>query len=71
MEKGIKFIPVDVDYKNKTTMLLIKDYKFFVQKQKDIVTWAKDSFGEGFSHQGMILEFNNSEDRLMFMMRWS
>jgi len=65
-----RFIPLIADFKNKSSMLLIADYKFYNENEKEIVSWSKE-FLKSFSQQGMILEFNNDEDRLIFIMRWS
>jgi hypothetical protein len=65
-----KFIPLNADFKNKNSMLLVADYKFYNEKEKDIIVWTEQSL-KSFDRQGMILEFDNDEDRLLFIMKWS
>jgi hypothetical protein len=51
-------------------MLIIEDYVFWTQNQKEIESWIFE-YGSGIHQQGMVLYFNNDSDRTMFMLRWA
>jgi hypothetical protein len=57
--------PIDGELK-----LIIEDYVFWVQNQKEIESWIFDH-GSGITQTGMVLSFDNDRDRIMFMLRWA
>lgn len=53
-------------------MLIIEDYAWWVQNDKEIVGWMDDNLPRGRNHQqGMILTFDNDQQRMMFLLRWA
>ena len=56
---------------SKDVLLIIEDYTWWVQNDKEIVMWMDDNLPRGRNHQqGMVLTFDNEQQRLMFMLRW-
>ena len=49
--------------------LIVFDYKFYLENEKDITNWANQST-PGWALTGMVLEFKNEQDRLAFLLRW-
>lgn len=52
-----------------TPFLIVKDYKYYIENEKDINEWA-DKCVPGWQLTGMILNFKSEQDRLAFMLRW-
>lgn len=55
---------------NRQVMLIIEDYAWWVQNQ-DALEASIESFEGRVRQQGMIINFDNVEDRTMFMLRWA
>jgi hypothetical protein len=52
-------------------MLIIEDYAWWTVNANDIEQWMRDHLPRGTNHQqGMILNFDNEEQRTWFMLRW-
>jgi hypothetical protein len=57
---------------SRDVMLFIEDYAWWIQNEKDIVMWMDDNLPRGRDHQqGMIITFDNDQQRLAFMLRWA
>jgi hypothetical protein len=57
---------------NKDVMLMIQDFAWWTQNEKDIVMWMDDNLPRGRDHQqGMVITFDNEQQRLTFMLRWA
>jgi hypothetical protein len=57
---------------SRDVLLIIEDYAWWVQNDKEIVMWMDDNLPRGRNHQqGMVLTFDNEQQRLMFMLRWA
>ena len=57
---------------SKDCMLIIEDYAWWVSNQDAIEQWMRDTLPRGVDHQqGMIVNFDNEEQRTWFMLRWS
>lgn len=57
---------------NNNYMLVIADYKHWVDHQTAIEQWMRDTLPRGTDHQtGMILTFDNEEQRNWFLLRWA
>ena len=69
-EQGIKFIEASYNIKNNKPMLLIANPKFWLANEADILEWLVNS-NIKYWQNGMLLEFDNNEDKMMFMLRWS
>jgi hypothetical protein len=51
-------------------MLIIEDYAWWVQNQEALEA-SIESFEGRVRQQGMIINFDNVEDRTMFLLRWA
>ena len=57
---------------NRDIILWIEDYNWWTQNEKDIVLWMDDHLPRGRDHQqGIVIKFDNEQQRLMFMLRWA
>jgi hypothetical protein len=53
-------------------MLIIEDYAWWVQNDKDIMEWMDNNLPRGRSHQqGMVINFDNNEQRAWFLLKWA
>jgi hypothetical protein len=69
--KKNRFVPARSPM-NRDVMLFIEDYAWWIQNDKDIVMWMDDNLPRGRDHQqGMVITFDNEQQRLMFMLRWA
>ena len=51
---------------------MIEDFAWWTQHDQEIVMWMDDHLPRGRSHQqGMVITFDNEQQRLMFMLRWA
>ena len=55
---------------NKQVMLIIEDYAWWVQNQEELEESIR-SFEGRVRQEGMVINFDNVEDRTMFMLRWA
>jgi hypothetical protein len=55
---------------NGQVMLIIEDYAWWVQNQTALEESIR-SFEGRVRQQGMVINFDNIEDRTMFMLRWA
>jgi hypothetical protein len=52
--------------------LIIEDYVWWMDHERDILNWMADNLPNGIEHQqGAILYFPTDQDRVSFLMRWS
>lgn len=68
-ERGIKFVDAKTT-KFGRPMLLITDPTYWFSNEKEIIEWLYDS-NIGWILNGMVLEFNTPEEKMMFMLRWA
>ena len=55
---------------DRQVMLIIEDYAWWVQNQSALEESIR-SFEGRVRQQGMVINFDNIEDRTMFMLRWA
>ena len=55
---------------DRQVMLIIEDYAWWVQNQVALEESIR-SFEGRVRQQGMVINFDNKEDRTMFMLRWA
>jgi hypothetical protein len=55
--------------KNIAPMLVIKDWRYYVDHQMEIEDWT-NKYTPGWLLTGLILTFKNEADRLAFLLRW-
>lgn len=54
-----------------TPMLMIVDYMWWADNEREILNWMNETLPKGIDHQqGMVLTFDNDFDRINFLMRW-
>jgi len=71
MDSKNRFIParspIDGGY-----LLVIEDYAWWHVNHYDITDWMREHLPRGEDHQaGMIVTFDNEEQRTWFMLRWA
>ncbi len=58
--------PLNGDY-----MVVIEDYVWWVQNERDILDWMKEQLPRGADHQqGMIINFDSEQQRTWFLLKW-
>ena len=56
---------------NGSSILMIQDFAWWMDNEREILNWMVDHLPRGIEHQeGMVLTFDNEQDRLMFLLRW-
>jgi hypothetical protein len=51
--------------------LMIVDYAWWADNERNILNWMAESLPRGIDHQeGMTITFDNDYDRINFLMRW-
>jgi hypothetical protein len=68
-ERGIKFVDAKTT-KFSRPLLLITDPEYWLTNEKEIVQWLIDS-NIHWTLNGMVLDFDTPEEKMMFMLRWS
>ena len=57
---------------NRQVMLIIEDFAWWAQNDKDITEWMDANLPRGREHQqGMVINFDNNEQRAWFLLRWA
>jgi hypothetical protein len=69
-DQGIKYIDAYIKLGANLHLLLLTDWDWYLDNEKDINSWAKSS-NIDLRLSGMVLEFKNPEDKMMFMLRWT
>lgn len=53
-------------------LLMIVDYMWWTDNEREILNWMEDNLPNGIDHQqGMVLTFDTDKQRMMFLLRWS
>lgn len=53
-------------------LLMIVDYMWWTDNEREILNWMNDNLPRGIDHQqGMVLTFDTDKQRMMFLLRWS
>jgi hypothetical protein len=53
-------------------LLIIEDYTWWADNEREILNWMADNLPRGIEHQqGMALSFDNDTQRIGFLLRWS
>jgi len=55
---------------NPESMLLLFDYKWFVNNEKEIKDWCARTLSK-FEQTGMVLHFANEKEKMLFLLKWS
>jgi hypothetical protein len=53
-------------------MLIIEDFAWWAQNDRDITEWMDANLPRGRNHQqGMVINFDNNEQRAWFLLKWA
>lgn len=53
-------------------LLMIADYMWWTNNEREILNWMNDNLPRGIDHQqGMVLTFDSDKQRMMFLLRWA
>lgn len=53
-------------------LLMIVDYMWWTDNEREILNWMNDNLPRGIDHQqGMVLTFDSDQQRIMFLLRWA
>jgi hypothetical protein len=64
-----RFVHYDLHHK---CGLMIQDYMWWADNEREILNWMEANLPDGIDHQaGMTITFDNEQDRMMFLLRWS
>jgi hypothetical protein len=51
--------------------VMIQDYQWWTANEREILNWMVGHLPRGIEHQqGMTVEFESEQDRMMFLLRW-
>lgn len=51
--------------------LMIEDYVWWMDNERDILNWMVDNLPHGIEHQqGMMVYLPTENDRIMFLLKW-
>jgi hypothetical protein len=51
--------------------LIIEDFVWWMDNERDILNWMVDGLPRGIEHQeGMTISFDSQQERIMFLLRW-
>ncbi len=60
--------PNPLNYKS---FVIIQDYMWWGANEREILNWMAEHLPRGIEHQqGMTVEFESEQDRMMFLLRW-
>ena len=52
--------------------LMIEDYTWWTNNEREILNWMAEHLPRGIEHQqGMTVEFDTDQERMMFLLRWA
>jgi hypothetical protein len=52
--------------------LMIEDFAWWMDNERDILNWMVDNLPQGIDHQqGMFIYFPSDQDRIGFLLRWT
>ena len=52
--------------------LMIEDYVWYIDNERDILNWMADNLPQGIDHQqGMFIYFPSDRERIGFLLRWA
>ena len=52
--------------------LMIEDFTWWMDNERDILNWMVDNLPQGIDHQqGMFIYFPSDRDRIGFLLRWA
>ena len=65
----MKFVPFTL---NDKVGLMIYNYTWWHENEREILNWMAEHLPQGIEHQqGINVFFDNEQDRVMFLLRWT
>jgi hypothetical protein len=59
-------------YGGQSCLLMIQDYMWWSENEREIYNWMADNLPRGIEHQqGMVISFDTDKQRMMFLLRWA
>jgi hypothetical protein len=73
MERPAKrFQLASYPYDGQSCLLMIEDYMWWTENEREILNWMEANLPRGIDHQlGMTVTFDTDQQRMMFLLRWS
>ena len=67
--KPNRFVLYNLNYQSG---LMIQDYAWWNDNEREILNWMAEHLPRGIEHQqGMTVTFDTDQDRMMFLLRWA
>jgi hypothetical protein len=67
--KENRFVPCNLNYQ---ASLMIEDYEWWTNNEREILNWMVEHLPRGIEHQqGMTINFDSDRERMMFLLRWA
>jgi len=64
-----RFVPAVMNF---VPSLMINDWAWWEANEREIYNWMSERLPRGIEHQqGIVLSFDNEQQRMMFLLRWS
>jgi hypothetical protein len=70
VDKQSRFISVSAKFAKDIIGLIIVDYNWWFINEAEVKSWCNETMKDGWVRQGMIINFDNEENRLQFLLRW-
>ena len=67
-----RFFPAFSPLEGGSPVLMIQDYHWWTDNEREILNWMAEHLPRGIDHQaGMTIDFDTKQDRMLFLLRWS
>ena len=55
-----------------SNVLMVNDYQWWTENEREILNWMVQHLPRGIEHQqGMTIEFDSDQDRMFFLLKWA
>jgi hypothetical protein len=67
-----RFITTSIDLYGGAYLLIIEDYVWWTNNEREIFNWMVANLPRGIEHQqGMVIALDTEQQRLHFLLRWA
>jgi hypothetical protein len=64
-----RFVPAVMNF---VPSLMINDWAWWEENEREIYNWMGERLPRGIEHQqGIVLSFDDEQQRMMFLLRWA
>jgi len=64
-----RFVPSTMNF---SPSLMINDWTWWEANEREIYNWMAERLPRGIEHQqGIVLSFDNEQQRMMFLLKWA